>query len=116
VHGHIGVKGNERADRLADMAVVQGGRAKDSTDILNVLMDNKRISEAANYYVSTTMIRLNELHVKKGSGRQQKYARKQRRIVNQHNTRTVSRYTLTDIKRNQQRGKERETCLKLHVK
>jgi hypothetical protein len=39
----------------------------------------------------------NELFVKAGSARQQQYARKERRIVNQHNTGTVSRYTLTDI-------------------
>jgi hypothetical protein len=43
------------------------------------------------------MIRLNELHVKAGTARQQQYAGKQRRIVNQHNTETVNRYTLTDI-------------------
>jgi hypothetical protein len=62
----------------------------DLTDILNVLKDNCRISEAAKDSESTTMIRLNELH-----------AKKQRRIINQHNTGSVSRYTLTDIlKRN----------------
>jgi hypothetical protein len=43
------------------------------------------------------MITLNELHVNAGSARQQQYAGKQRRIVNHHNTGTVSRYTLTDI-------------------
>jgi hypothetical protein len=69
----------------------------DRTDILNVLMDKYRISEAANHSESTTMIRLNELHVKVGSARQQQYDGKQRRIVNQYNTGTVSRYTLTDI-------------------
>jgi hypothetical protein len=46
---------------------------------------------------SNNMIRLHELHVKAGSARQRQYAGKQRRIVNQHNTVTVSRYTLTDI-------------------
>jgi hypothetical protein len=40
VPGHVGVKCNERADRLADMAVVLGGTAMDRTDILNVLRDN----------------------------------------------------------------------------
>jgi lipopolysaccharide biosynthesis regulator YciM len=53
--------------------------------------------QAANYSESTTKIRLNELRIKAGSARQQQYAGKQRRIINQHNTRTVSRYTLTDI-------------------
>jgi hypothetical protein len=97
VPGHVGVKGNEHADRLADMAVEQGGIAMDRTDTLNVLRDNYRISEAANDSESTTMIRLNELHVKAGSARWQQYAGKQRRVVSQHNTGTVSCYSMTDI-------------------
>jgi hypothetical protein len=52
---------------LADMAVVQSGTAMDLTDILNVLRDNYRKSEAAKDSESRTMIRLNELHVKTGS-------------------------------------------------
>jgi hypothetical protein len=63
VPGHAGVKCNERADRLGDMAIAQGGTAMDGTDILNVLMGNYRISEAAKDLESTTMIRLNEVHV-----------------------------------------------------
>jgi hypothetical protein len=42
------VKDNEQVDRLADIAFVQGGIAIDHTDILNVLRDNYRASEAAN--------------------------------------------------------------------
>jgi hypothetical protein len=76
------------------MVVEQDGTAIDRTDIFNVHRDNYRISEAVNDSESTTMIRPNELHVKTGSARQQQYAGKQRRIVNQHNT---SHYTLTDI-------------------
>jgi hypothetical protein len=52
---------------------VQGGIAMNRTDILNVLMDNRRVSERGNDSESTTMIRLNELHVKAGSARQQQY-------------------------------------------
>jgi hypothetical protein len=81
---HAGVKGNERAYRLVDMAAVQSGIAMDRTDIPNVLMVNYRVSDAANDSESTTMIRLNELHVKADSAIQQQYAGKQRRIVNQH--------------------------------
>jgi hypothetical protein len=79
------------------MAVVQGGTEMDRTDIINVHRDNYRIPEEANDFESTTMIRLNEQHVNAGSARQQQYAGKQRRIVNQHNTWTVSRYTLTAL-------------------
>jgi hypothetical protein len=88
------VRGNERADRLA---VEQGGTAMDRSDILNVLRDNYRISEVVKYFESAAVNRLNELHVKAVSARQQQYAGKQRRVVNQHNTGAVSRCTLTDI-------------------
>jgi hypothetical protein len=79
------------------MAVVRGGTAMNRTDIFNVLRDDYRTSEAANDSEYTTMIILNELHVKAGSAKQQQYTGRQRRIINQHNTGTVSRYTLTDI-------------------
>jgi hypothetical protein len=92
-----GCEKNDLAARLEDMVVEQGGTAMDRTDILNVPRDNNRISEAANNSECTTMTRLNELHVKAGSARQQHYAGKRRRIVNQHNTGTVSHYTLTNI-------------------
>jgi hypothetical protein len=62
----------------------------DRTDIINVLRDNYIISEAANDSESITINRLNELHVNAGSARQKPYVGKQRRIVNQHNTRSVS--------------------------
>jgi hypothetical protein len=76
----VGVKGNECADRLADMTVEQSVTAMDHTDILNVLKDNYRVSEAANDSGSTTIIRLNELHIKAGSAKQQQYASKQREL------------------------------------
>jgi hypothetical protein len=93
---HDGVKGNEHTDRLADIAVVKGGIEMDHTDNSYVLRDSYTVSEAANNSESTTMIRLNELHVN-ASARQQQYAGKQRRIVNQHNTLTVSCYTLMEL-------------------
>jgi hypothetical protein len=46
---------------------------------------------------STTMNRLHELHIRAGSAGQQQYAGRQTRIVNQHNTGTIGRYTLMDI-------------------
>jgi hypothetical protein len=79
---YAGVKGNERADRLVDMVVVQSSTAMNRTDILNVLRNNYRISEAEKDSESTTMIKLNELHVKASSARRQQYAQKQKRIIN----------------------------------
>jgi hypothetical protein len=64
VLGHAGVKGNKRAGRLVNMPVEQGGTAMDRTGIPNVHRDNYRTSEAAKDSESTTMIRLNELHIK----------------------------------------------------
>jgi lipopolysaccharide biosynthesis regulator YciM len=70
----------------------------DRSDIRNVLRDNLRKSDAVKDAESTTMNRLHELHIRgRGSARQQQYAGRQRRIVYQHNTGTVGRYTLTDI-------------------
>jgi hypothetical protein len=77
------------------MEVEQGGTAMNSTDILNIPRNNYRISEAAIYSESTTMIMLNELHVKADSASNNNMLGN-RRIVNQHNTGSVSRYTLTD--------------------
>jgi len=40
VQGHVGVRGNERADRLAsDAATTAGGGAMDRSDILNSLRE-----------------------------------------------------------------------------
>jgi hypothetical protein len=68
---------------------VQCSIAIDHTDILNVLRDNYRVSDAVNDSESTTMIRLHELHIKTHNARQQQYAVRQRRVVNQHNTGTL---------------------------
>ena len=42
VPGHTGVRGNERADRLAESAIVGDGQAMDRADILNVIRDARR--------------------------------------------------------------------------
>jgi hypothetical protein len=84
----------EHADSLADSVVVQRGTAMDRSDILNVLRDNLRKSDAEKDAESTTMNRLHELHFRAGSARQQQYAGRQRRIVSKHNTESVGLYTL----------------------
>jgi hypothetical protein len=52
---------------------MQGGIAMDHTGIYNAIRDKYKISDELNNSESTTMIRLNELHVKVGSARQQQY-------------------------------------------
>jgi ribonuclease HI len=39
VPGHAGVQGNERADRLADCAVIKDGQLMDRADIVNNLIE-----------------------------------------------------------------------------
>ena len=99
VPGHAGVIGNERADRLACMATVESGQAMDCSDILNALKEAGRANESRDENGSATMIRLHELQVRSGEAKQEQYAGSQRRIVNQHRTGVVSRYTLRDILR-----------------
>jgi ribonuclease HI len=44
--GHPGVKGNERADRLAESAIVGDGQAMDRADILNAIRDARREADS----------------------------------------------------------------------
>ena len=101
--GHAGVQGNERADKLAGEATVEGGRAMDQSDILNALREVRLLQEPSDDCESTTMARLREQQIKKGVAKQEHYAGSQRRLINQHRTGVVSRYTLRDLLR---RGSE----------
>jgi hypothetical protein len=62
VPGHAGVKGNERADRLAETAIVGDGQAMDRADILNAI----READSCGENESETMSRLEEHQVKRG--------------------------------------------------
>ena len=99
VPGHAGVQGNERADELAGTATVEGGPAMDQADILNALRDARLSQEPSDDCESTTMVRLREQQVKRGVAKQEHYAGSQRRLINQHRTGVVSRYTLRDLLR-----------------
>ena len=103
VPGHAGVQGNERADKLAGEATVEGGRAMDQADILNALREVRLLQEPSDDCESTTMARLREQQIKRGVAKQEHYAGSQRRLINQHRTGVVSRYTLRDLLR---RGSE----------
>jgi hypothetical protein len=83
-----------RIGGLLDMSCVEVDcklSAIDRTDITNVLMNNYRTSEVAIDSESKTINTLHELHIKVGGARQQHYARRQRRNMNQHNTGTIGR-------------------------
>jgi hypothetical protein len=66
-----------------DLQDVQGGKANNDADILDVLRGNGRVSNLPKDPESTTMNKLHELNIKVGSARHKKYAESQRRIVNQ---------------------------------
>ena len=97
VPGHVGVKGDEKADQLAATATVGSGRAMDRSDVLNALREVGRANDSVSEDESTSLTRMLEHQVKRGKARHERYAGSQRRMVNQHRTGVVSRYMLRDI-------------------
>lgn len=88
--GHAGVKGNERADQLANEAHMQSGRCMDRADILSAVRTH--LSETSEYRYSLN--RLLELGVKPGQARQCRLRGRERRYHNQLLMGTISRGTL----------------------
>ena len=102
VPGHAGVKGNERADKLAGMATLSEGVSMDRADIINALSDSARLKDLQENK-SQSLSRLREMGVKIGTARNEKFNKYTKRLINQHRIGTVSRYTLRDLLR---RGSE----------
>lgn len=97
VPGHPGVRGNERADMLAGLAAVGNGHAMDRADILNAVRETRRLKDASHDGESATMSRLYDRKVKGYVARDEHYAGKQRRLVNQQRTGVITIHTLGDI-------------------
>lgn len=72
VPGHAGVGGNERADSLADSAIVSDGRPMDRADIINSLKDSSR-KEDIHEHESTAVPRMVELRVRRGAASRTPY-------------------------------------------
>src|SRR5579871_4515981 len=83
VPGHAGVVGNQRADRLASMAAVEGGGAMDRADILHAIRDINRTEEATAGVVSTSISRMQELGLQRGVARYECFAGSRRCFINQ---------------------------------
>ena len=87
--GHAGVKGNDRADRLAGKATLTSGLLLGRSEVLTSLR-HYLWTQSQGY---NTIDRLEETGVERGSARQSFLKGRERAIVNQTNTGTVSKAT-----------------------
>ena len=99
VPGHAGCRGDERADKLAGKAnVTQGdGNGMDRADIVNTVKGLFQTEELEGETHSHSCTRMKMMGVKVGSARLERYCGSQRRLINQHRTGIVSRYSLAEI-------------------
>ena len=88
--GHAGVKGNDRADRLAGKATLTSGLCLGRSEALRSLKHYLRAQSQAHHAIN----HLEETGVERGSARQSSLKGQERAIVNQTNIRTVSKATL----------------------
>ena len=92
--GHAGVKGNERADRLAGSATIQEGLLLGKSEVLRQLRQALQTSDQAHHH---SIDRLQDRGVHKGSGRWSTRRGRDRAIFNQTSIGTISRTTLTKL-------------------
>lgn len=96
--GHAGVKGNEKADRLAGEATSVDSTVKpDKVEVLKRLSRHLIGEEDKEAEASPAVERMMVLGVQKGSGKSGTLAGKNRRTFNQICTGTISRKTLGNI-------------------
>ena len=84
--GHAGVKGNDRADRLAGKATVTNG----------LLLERSEVLRSLGHYLRAQSQRLwlEERGVERGSARRSSWKGREKAIVDQTNIGTVSKVTL----------------------
>jgi len=87
--GHAGVKGNDRADRLAGKAAITSGLLLGRSEVLMSLRHYLR-AQSQGYH---TIDRLEERGVERGSARRSSLKGRERDLVNQTNIGTVSKST-----------------------
>ena len=88
--GHAGVKGNDRADKLAGKATLTSGLRLGRYEVLRNLKHYLRVQSQGHH----TIDRLEERGVERGSARRCSLQGRERAIVNQTNIGTVSKATL----------------------
>ena len=91
--GHAGVKGNERADRLAGNATTTTGLHLGRSEVLRAVRQHlQQLEDNKEHHHSVD--RLLERDVQKGSGRSSTLRGPERALINQTNIGTVSKVTL----------------------
>merc|ERR1712121_308086 len=95
--GHVGVKGNERADRLAGTATIQGGLLLGKSEVLRQL---RKVLQTKDQPQHHSVDRLQERGVQKGSGRWLTLGGWDRAITNQTSVLSISRTTLRKLLKN----------------
>ena len=93
--GHAGVKGNDRADRLAGKATLTSGLLLGRSEMLRSLRHYLRAQSQGNH----TIDRLEERGVERVSSRRSSLKGRETAIVNQTNIKTVSMATLGKLLR-----------------
>ena len=88
--GHAGVKGNDRADRLAGKAILTSGLLLGRSEVLRSLRHYLRAQSQGHH----TTDRLEERGVEIGSARRSSLKGRERAIVSQTNIATVSKAAL----------------------
>ena len=109
--GHAGVKGNDRADRLAGKATLTSG----------LLLGRSEVLRSLRHYLWTqsqgynTIDRLEETGVERGSARRSFLKGRERAIVNQTNIGTVSKATLGKLLRERETGWSAYGLFRVHI-
>jgi len=94
--GHAGVKGNDRADRLAGKATLTSGLLIGRSEVLRSLRHYLRAQSQGHH----TTDGLEERGAERGSARRSSMKGRERAIVNQTTIGTVSKATLGKPRRN----------------
>lgn len=81
VNAHVGVKSNEREDRLPGLASMDKGRAAAWADVLNAFKEVGRVRDTSDDCKSATMDRLLEHSIKRSIARHEGYVKSHRKLV-----------------------------------
>src|SRR5579871_4982563 len=93
--GHVGVRGNERADSLASRAPIIGDITMDKSDVLRSLHDH--VLRKDTVLDEDAILRFREFGIRPGEGRTKRLRGRVRSVSNQRATVTISMHTLRHV-------------------